>query len=241
MDKVTVDLENTSLYAESDSAAHRFKRRLTYRTVFAAIRRAVGDRRQFSLLEVGTGSGYLMHFVEKEYPGATVTGVEYDPRLVALTQSKVQRAVILQGNAEQLDLGEKKFDVIVSLQVVEHLYSPERMLEGVRALLAPGGRFILTTPNLACLSARVMKESWHGYRPDHVSLKDRAGWVALAEHHGFRTIYSGSTFFSGIPWLNRLPLGIINWALLFFVGVAPWNLGESFFGVFETSTRKTHS
>lgn len=241
MDDVTVDLASDSLYAEKDSAAYRFKRRLTYRTVLFAIKRAAGDRRKFSLLEIGTGSGYLACFVEQEHPEAIVTGVEYDPRLVALTQSKVSRATIQQGNAEQLGLDGQQFDVIVSLQVIEHLYHPEKMLEGVRRLLAPGGRFILTTPNLGCLSARVMKDKWHGYRPDHVALKDRDDWVAFAERHGFRTVYSGSTFFSGIPWLNRLPMGVVNWALLYFIGVAPWNQGESFFGVFERSTREPQS
>jgi SAM-dependent methyltransferase len=233
MSQVTVDLEAESPYAEPDSAWYRFKRKLTYRTVLSAIRRIVGKKRAFSLLEVGTGSGYLVSFIESEFPDARVVGIEYDARLVALTREKVARARILQGNAEAIPLQGEKFDVVVSLQVIEHLYHPERMLASVFNLLAPGGRFILTTPNLGSVSARVMGSRWHGYRPDHVTLKDRSGWVELVERQGFKTVYSGSTFFTGIPMLNRLPLGILNWGLLFAIGALPWGQGESFIGVFE--------
>lgn len=233
MTEVTVDLQEGSPYAEPDSAWYRFKRKLTYRTILSWVRRGSRGNAKFSLLEIGTGSGYLVSFIESEYPEARVVGIEYDPRLVALTQHKVMRARILQGNAESIPLHDDKFDVVVSLQVIEHLYHPERMVAVVFDLLVPGGRFILTTPNLGCLSARVMGQRWHGYRRDHVSLKDRAGWVDFVEGHGFKTVYSGSTFFTGVPILNRLPLGILNWALLLVVGTLPWDQGESFIGVFE--------
>lgn len=233
MSDVTVDLTTDTLYAEPDTPLYRFKRKLTYGTILSVIRRHVRAKRPFSLLEIGTGSGFFVSFVEAEFPEARVIGVEYDPRLVALTRQKTRRAVIVQGNAEQITLPGERFDVVVSLQVIEHLYHPERMLESVRTLLAPGGRFILTTPNLGCVGARVMRERWHGFRPDHVTLKDRAGWVAFVERHGFTTVYSGSTFFSGIPILNRLPLGVLNWSLLLAFGALPWSHGESFIGVFE--------
>jgi SAM-dependent methyltransferase len=238
MGEVTVDLESDSPYAEPNSRWYRLKRKLTYRTILLAIRRFVREKTEFSLLEIGTGSGFCVSFIESEFPKAQVTGIEYDPRLVALTQHKVVRARVLQTNAEAITLPGESFDVVVSLQVIEHLYHPERMIASVLELLAPGGRFILTTPNLGCLSARVMRDRWHGFRPDHVTLKDRAGWVNLVEQHGFRTVYSGSTFFSGIPILNRFPLGIVNWALLLFVGSLQWGQGESFIGVFERPSIK---
>lgn len=237
MSDVTVDLESDSPYAEPDSARYRFKRKLTYHTILSAIRAIVGGRREFPLLEIGTGSGFLVSFIESKFPHARVVGVEYDPRLVVLTQRKVARARILQGNAEVIDLPGEAFAIVVSLQVIEHLYDPERMLVSVRALLAPRGRFVLTTPNLGCVSARVMGARWHGFRPDYVTLKDPAGWVDFVEQHGFKTVFSGSTCFSGIPFCNRLPFGIVNWALLLLVGSLPWGQGESFIGVFErTST-----
>lgn len=234
MKNVSVDLSSPSYYVEPDSKAYRFKRKLTLKPVLDLIRRTVGSRRVFSLLEIGTGSGFLLSFLEAEYPQAKLTGVEYDDRLVAITRSKVQNAMIVQGNAEEFAFGDT-FDIIVSLQVIEHLYQPELMLATVRKHLASGGAFIFTTPNLSGCGARVMKGKWHGYRDDHVSMKEFRDWQTFLEKNGFTSIYCGSTFFTGIPLCNRFPLGVVNWLLLFLIGSLPWQHGESFVGIFKSA------
>ncbi len=238
VERVTVDLKSESLYAEPDSSFYRIKRKLTYKTILQKIRKTVGKRKDFKLLEIGTGSGFFMTFIETEFPEAKLTGIEYDSRLVTLTQKKVKKANIIQGNAENFNLKGETFDIIVSFQVIEHLYHPELMLLNVKEHLKPDGIFIFTTPNLGCISAKVMKDRWHGYRDDHVSLKTNNEWLNFAEQNGFKSIYIGSTFFSGIPLLNKFPFGIINWSLLLLFGSLKWNYGESFVGIFKSSDTK---
>jgi 2-polyprenyl-3-methyl-5-hydroxy-6-metoxy-1,4-benzoquinol methylase len=235
MNRVTVDLNSESLYSEPNSKFYRVKRKLTYKTVLKIFRSRFSKFERFSVLEIGTGSGFLVDFLEDEFPNAEITGLEFDPRLVELTQAKLKRAKIVQGNAENFDFPSAKFDIIVSLQVIEHLYHPEQMIEKVKQHLKVGGIFLLTTPNLECISAKVMKEKWHGFRNDHVSLKNVKEWESIVNVNGFETIYCGSTFVSGIPLLNRFPLGVFNWALLFFIGSMRWKYGESFIGVFKNS------
>lgn len=227
----TVNLDQPSLYAEPDGFFYRFKRKVTYNNILRLIDKYLIKKTNFSLLEIGTGSGFLMTFLEKKYPLSNLKGLEYDPRLVELTQKKLTRTEIIQGNAEDFSF-EEKFDMIVSLQVIEHLYHPKSMLDCVRKSLKENGIFILTTPNLGCTSEKVMKDKWHGYREDHVSLKDCDGWDAFLIENGFKKIYSGSTFFTGIPVLNKFPLGLLNWSLLFFLGSLKWKKGESYIGVF---------
>lgn len=233
MENVTVDINNPTPYIENDSIFYRFKRKLTLGPVLRKIRKIIPKNKIFSLLEIGTGSGFLISFLESEFPKASFTGLEYDSRLVELSKNKVKNANIIQGNAENFDFKDSKFDVIVSLQVIEHLYKPELMLSAVKKHLNQNGIFILTTPNLESLSARFMKNKWHGYRTDHVSLKSYTDWKVYIEQSGFTSIYCGSTFFTGIPVLNKLPLGLINWALLFFFGSVNWKHGESFIGIFK--------
>ena len=232
---VTVDLAAPSLYAEPYSKLYRLKRRLTYRDILKHVGSALYGNTNVTVLEVGTGSGFLMQILEEKYPKANLHGIEFDPRLVQLTRSKVKRAVIVEGNAETFKM-ERQFDVIVSSQVIEHLFHPQEMLKCVFAHLKPGGKFVMTTPNLGGLGARMMGKRWHGYRADHVALKTYKQWVAFIESHGFETVYSGSTFFSGIPILNRFPLGPINWMLLLAFGSIRWKYGESFVGVFQKKT-----
>jgi SAM-dependent methyltransferase len=230
--EVTVDLNAPSLYAEPTSKYYRLKRRTTYRDVLKHMRTVLDLRENAAVLEVGTGSGFLLEILENLYPHAILHGIEFDPRLVELTRSKVQRAKVVQGNAESFELP-VQFDVIISCQVIEHLFRPESMVHRVFYHLKPGGIFIFTTPNQSGLGARIMGKRWHGYRADHVALKTYEQWVDLVESHGFETMYAGSTFFSGVPILNRLPLGPFNWMLLLVFGSIRWKYGESFVGVFQ--------
>lgn len=233
MNKVSVESSIPSYYSETDSKLYRFKRKLTLRPILKIIRNIVKVNPSFSLLEIGAGAGFLMTFLESEYPEAHLVGVEYDDRLVPVIQSKVKKATIIQGNAEEFNIENETFDMIVSLQVIEHLYHPELMLRAAIKHLKPGGIFVFTTPNPAGIGAKVMKEKWHGYRDDHVSMKTCDEWISLSKAVGFTPIYTGSTFFTGIPLLNKLPFGLINWGLLYIFGSWKWKSGESFVGVFK--------
>jgi SAM-dependent methyltransferase len=232
MENVTVDLDSPSLYAESNTRMHRLKRKFTYSNVLRLIHKNLQNKDKFHLLEIGTGSGFLISFLENKYPNATFDGIEYDPRLVELGNTKLTRSSIIQGNAEQFQF-ECKFDMIVSLQVIEHLYNPEKMVDSVKKCLNVNGVFIFTTPNLGCLSETIMKNKWHGYREDHVALKNCKEWDDFMIQNGFSKVYSGSTFFTGIPFLNKFPFGIFNWSLLYLFGSFSWKIGESYIGVFN--------
>jgi len=231
--EVSVDLNVPTPYIESDSYLYKIKRSLTYRFSNNAIKRFFNKEDKISVLEIGTGSGFFLSFIHDEFPNASLSGIEYDPRLLAVTKSRAPFAKCMNGNAELFDFGDEKFDVIVSFQVIEHLYAPKEMLKRVYSHLKPNGVFVVTTPNLDGLGARIMGGKWHGHRDDHVSLKGYSQWKSLLLESGFSEEYCGTTFFSGIPLLNRFPLGIFNWMLLVIFGAARWKFGESFVGVFR--------
>jgi SAM-dependent methyltransferase len=233
MTKVSVDLNVPSPYLERDSFFHSFKRNLSYAAALRRIREAFPGDRHLSVLEVGTGSGFFLAAARRFLPEASFTGIEYDSRLLEVTRRRAPFAHCLQGNAETFDLLPASFDVVASFQVIEHLFDPSAMLARAKAHLKPGGILVITTPNLDGIGARIMGARWHGYREDHVSLKGVQDWLDTILAHGFVPLYSGSTFFSGIPVMNRLPLGFLNWSLLAIFGSARWRHGESFIGVFR--------
>jgi SAM-dependent methyltransferase len=235
--RISVDLNCETPYSEPESRFYRIKRKLMYSNLLKIIHRYIGKRDFAEILEVGTGSGFLLSFLENKYPNYSFKGIEYDPRLVQLTNSKLNRSVVTEGNAEDFyNFG--SFDLVVSSQVIEHLYSPENFILSAKSVLKENGVLVFTTPNLDCIAKRLLGNKWHGYRFDHVSLKTKKEWDELLVKNGFELIYSGSTFFSGIPVLNKFPLGIINWMLLYFLGSLRWNMGESYVGVFRLSSKK---
>ena len=234
-EKVSVKTDIPSPYIEKRGGLYRFKRKLTYAFAFRLLNKFLDRQRDLEILEIGTGSGFFLDFAGENFPNSRFTGLEYDERLLHETQQRAPKASLHQGNAESFALGLNQYDLIVSFQVIEHLYNPGAMLANVKAHLKPGGVFLVTTPNLSGVGARVMKERWHGYRDDHVCLKHKHEWDSLIESHGFSSLYSGSTFFSGVPMLNRFPLGVINWLLLLIFGSLRWSSGESYVGVFKSN------
>jgi SAM-dependent methyltransferase len=233
-EKVSVNMVIPSPYIEKNGGLYRMKRKLTYAFAFRLLKKYINKSQELHVLEIGTGSGFFLDFANEQFPNARFSGIEYDERLMAETALRAPHAKLVQGNAENFDLGRGRFDLVVSFQVIEHLYDPGAMLANVRTHLKPGGIFLVTTPNLSGLGARWMKDKWHGYRNDHVSLKSKDEWDRLIMVHGFSPLYSGSTFFSGVPVLNKLPLGIVNWLLLVAFGSLRWSVGESYVGVFAS-------
>ena len=230
--KVSVNLESDIKYLDEDmSRMNVFRRSLNFLLPFRLIKKFSNVGRIDSLLEIGTGSGFFLLECRKKLPHVELYGLEYDPRLLEVTTRKVPDCTLINGNAEEFHFS-TKFDVIVSFQVIEHLYQPELMLSQVKKHLKPNGLFIVSTPNLDGLGAKLMKTKWGGYRDDHVTLKGARDWEYLITSQGFESKFSGTTFFSGIPIFRKLPLGFINWALLLCFGALRWNWGEAYVGAY---------
>jgi 2-polyprenyl-3-methyl-5-hydroxy-6-metoxy-1,4-benzoquinol methylase len=71
----------------------------------------------------------------------------------SVTQSDSVTWLTQQTDLDQVDLRDifvgEQYDCIVCADVLEHLKSPERVLEQCRHLLKPGGRLLTSVPNAA--------------------------------------------------------------------------------------------
>ena len=101
------------------------------------------------VLDIGAGGGGIGRAIKPEEPAALVA-VEIDPRAqIALreTYSEVH---------DSLDaLRGRSFDTIILLDVLEHMSDPFSFLKGVHGVLAPGGRILISVPNVAHWSVRL--------------------------------------------------------------------------------------
>ncbi|MGH9343870.1 MAG: class I SAM-dependent methyltransferase, partial [Terriglobia bacterium] len=133
------------------------------------------------------------------------------------------------GDARVLPLKNESVDVLFALHVVEHLDDPAAFFAQAARVLRPGGRLVIATPNAEGLGARLMKDRWMGHSdPTHIALNGPSFWQNLVRSAGFRIVHDGTTGLTGIPWLNRMPLGLIHWVPTFIFGYFPWNLGEAY-------------
>jgi 2-polyprenyl-3-methyl-5-hydroxy-6-metoxy-1,4-benzoquinol methylase len=95
------------------------------------------------LLEIGCAYGFLLDFLRKK--GWEVTGVEISPLSSSYARNELGLNV-LTGSVETAEFEKHSFDVILLLDVLEHLHRPFDVLERIRELLAPGGILVVQCP-----------------------------------------------------------------------------------------------
>lgn len=105
-----------------------------------------------SLLDVGCGPGLFMELAQEA--GFRVTGLEYNPVLAVRARERTG-AEVIEGDFLFSDLGDRRFDVVTLLDLIEHLADPLAAVRRCRELLNPGGHLVLYTPNHASLIARL--------------------------------------------------------------------------------------
>lgn len=92
---------------------------------------------------------------------------------------------VVQGDAGSFTF-DRKFDVIVAGDLIEHLGNPSGMLESCLAALAPGGRIIIQTPNpwywRVIIKAVLFREVPNN--PEHTCWFDPRTLRQLAQRHG---------------------------------------------------------
>lgn len=160
--------------------------------------------------DLGCGNGYLasrlgsfgLHVTGID---ASESGIEIASQHYATQKVGFIRAEIGTDLAPLLPAG-LRFDVVVSSDVIEHLYRPAVLIETAAALLKPDGYLIVGTPyhgylkNLA-ISVLNKWDSHHGVHWDggHIKFFSAKTLRDLVVRHGFgRTTFH---FYGRMPWI----------------------------------------
>jgi len=77
------------------------------------------------------------------------------------------------------------FDLILAYHVIEHVDDPAKFATRAADLLAPGGLFVVATPNFDSLDVRLFKRFWGGnHFPRHWTFYDEKSMARLARNVG---------------------------------------------------------
>lgn len=141
-------------------------------------------------LDVGCGDGrYLRALHKRGDPKDRLWGVELDRNVVESLRREGFRAC--HGRIECItELPAEGFDLIVMLQVLEHVADPGACVDRLASLLDRDGVLVLETPNVRSLDRILFrKRYWGGYHfPRHWNLFDEGTLRALLDRHGLETI-----------------------------------------------------
>ena len=117
------------------------------------------------VMDVGCGKGVTSHWLKQIRPNITTVGVEIDKSVAAVAASVVDTVLVadLEKGLEALDSYKGRVDLLLLLDVLEHLHDPWARLKEFKTFLAPAGVVIASIPNVRNFKVLVpllMKGEW---------------------------------------------------------------------------------
>ncbi|HLO50132.1 MAG TPA: class I SAM-dependent methyltransferase [Kamptonema sp.] len=145
-----------------------------------------GEESKPRVLDLGCGNGSLSHVISQQ--GYEVVGVDNSPQGVAIAAQSFPECQFLQADIYNLPNSDflHSFDIVLGVEVIEHLLYPKELVRVAKKCLKPKGRLILTTP-------------YHGY------LKNLAIAIAGKMDKHFTVLWdNGHIKFFSVPTLTKL-------------------------------------
>lgn len=141
-------------------------------THWGADRDSVKPLASKTALDIGCGAGLLCEPLARL--GADVTGVDAAAENVSVASAHAEAVGLdiryMAGEVGNLDIG--AFDLVTSVEVIEHVADKTAFLADVAARLAPGGLLVMSTPNRT-VQSRVLL----------VGAAEAVGYVPKGTHH----------------------------------------------------------
>ena len=101
------------------------------------------------ILDIGCGGGLLSEPMARL--GATVIGADAAPRNIPVARLHAEQSGLVidyrHTTAEDLAAAGEQFDVVLNMEVVEHVSDPQAYLTACQSLLKPGGLMVCSTLN----------------------------------------------------------------------------------------------
>jgi methionine biosynthesis protein MetW len=116
-----------------------------FRKVFDIAAKLGGEH----FLDVGCGDGSFTLLLKEALKAEDATGIEISAEAIVVLKEKGIKAYQLDIDEQTFPFTNDYFDLVYCGEIIEHLFNPDHLLDEVQRILKPGGKCIITTPNLA--------------------------------------------------------------------------------------------
>ncbi len=136
------------------------------------------------LVEIGSGFGTFLEEMTLKGAFETVLGIEPTPDLARTCREKGLKIVERTVEEAARDGTLPQADVIVSFEVIEHLFDPGAFVEYCGRLLVPGGVFVSTCPNWEGFDLQVLGTVSDAIDHEHVNYFTPSSIATLCRDRG---------------------------------------------------------
>ena len=155
-----------------------------------------------NLLDVGCGNGFLTKKIGKNFENVFAI----DTSISAINQAKKEYFGNINFSKTNLDEfnSNKQFDCITLLEVIEHLYSPDKMLQSIHKVSSHDTKIIISTPYhgfiknlLILLTGKFNKHFSPLWEDGHIKFFSKSTLVEICKRNNFtveKISYSGRFF-----------------------------------------------
>ncbi len=128
-----------------------------------------------AVLDVGCAKGYLVSLLN-EY-GIDAYGVDISSYAVSMSQGNIKNKLkVVDIEKDSMPFTDSQFDLVVILEVLEHLSRFDHLLNEAKRIVKKGGHILITTPSPWGRHARA--------DATHISVHKRSFWIELFRRHG---------------------------------------------------------
>lgn len=173
-----------SFLFNKDSEGANVEVRAGHHEDYEAILRMIGKpKERLRLLEVGCANGSFLMTASQAFD---VEGVEINNSTAEVARQNGFK--VKTGRIADVE-GEALYDIVVMLQVIEHIVRPGELIREIVRLLKPGGYFYLDMPNVDSASFNYLGERhMHISSYGHVSMFNRESLIRLCEKKGLQFV-----------------------------------------------------
>jgi len=103
----------------------------------------IAQGRNMLLLDLGCGPGELLYELGENCPQLELTGVDYSPRMLQVSEQRNGKAKHILLDASDLDQLERTYDIIVCTHSLPYYRDPKEVFRNLSRILSKNGRIIV--------------------------------------------------------------------------------------------------
>jgi len=179
----------------------------------SVVLKTIYKRKFHKVLDLGCASGHTLFRIAKNFPDSRLVGLDIGKDFIATATNyakelNIKNVDFFEGSLENYAT-DQKYDLILLLEVIEHVINEEILLCNIKKLIATNGLLCITTPNLngdGTLYGRLLRfikvrrfipatdftiEGTIKHGDQHVREFSSTTLEEVMETYGFRKVFSG--------------------------------------------------